>query len=144
MNPDWVATHSGSSSFHFSFRIEHSIRNEMSIQNHVTETSFNPEWDFHSPWSFNPPLNLPCKHELKFKYRSGLKLNPDSCKLPLTKLYINFKNSSNFPEEWMRLNLEWKWYTCQNSSREQLKKSSSSFGRNQTFAFGMPVQCFDH
>ena len=35
MNPDWVATHSGSSTFHFSFQIEHSIRNEMSIRNHV-------------------------------------------------------------------------------------------------------------
>ena len=35
MNPDSVATHSGSSSFHFSFRIEHWIRNEMPIRNHV-------------------------------------------------------------------------------------------------------------
>ena len=50
---------------------------------HESETSFNPEWDFHSPWSFNPQLNLPCKHELSLKCRSGLKQNPDSCKLPL-------------------------------------------------------------
>ena len=35
MNPDWVATHFGSSSFHFSFRTEYSIRNEMSFRNHV-------------------------------------------------------------------------------------------------------------
>ena len=33
---------------------------------------------------FNPQLNLPCKHKLSLKCRSGLKLNPDSCKLPLT------------------------------------------------------------
>ena len=51
---------------------------------HESETSFNPEWDFHSQWSFSPQLNLPCKHELSLKCRSGLKLNPDSCKLPLS------------------------------------------------------------
>ena len=51
---------------------------------HESETSFNPEWDFHSPWSFNPQLNLPCKHELSLKCRSGLKLSPDSCKLLLS------------------------------------------------------------
>ena len=34
-NPDWVTTPSVSSSFYFSFQIEHSIGNEMSIQNHV-------------------------------------------------------------------------------------------------------------
>ena len=28
-------------------------------------------------------INLPCKHELSLECRSGLKLNPDSCKLPL-------------------------------------------------------------
>ena len=51
---------------------------------HESETSSNPEWDFHSPWSSNPQFNLPCKHELSLTGRSGLKLNPDSCKLPLT------------------------------------------------------------
>ena len=51
---------------------------------HESETNFNPEWDFHSPWSFNFRLNLPCKHELSLKCRSGLKLNPDSCKLLLS------------------------------------------------------------
>ena len=50
MNPDWVATHSGSSSFHFSFRIEHSIRNEMSIRNHVhLDRNFTLEWN--SEWN---------------------------------------------------------------------------------------------
>ena len=34
-------------------------------------------------------LNLPSKHELSLKCRSGLKLNPDSCKPPLT---CNLKN----------------------------------------------------
>ena len=46
MNPDWVATHSGSSSFHFSFRIELSIRNEISIGNHV-----NLDWNFTLEWN---------------------------------------------------------------------------------------------
>ena len=50
---------------------------------HESETSCNPEWDFHSPWSLNPQLSLPCKHELSLKCRSRLKLNLDSCKLPL-------------------------------------------------------------
>ena len=56
---------------------------KLGLSVHESKTSFNPEWDFHSPWSFNPQLNLPCKHELSLKCRSGLKLNPDSCKLPL-------------------------------------------------------------
>ena len=42
MNPDWVAT----SSFHFSFRIEHSIWNEMSIRSHV-----NLDQDFTLKWN---------------------------------------------------------------------------------------------
>ena len=51
----WVATHSGSSSFHFSFRIEHSIRNEISIRNHVNlDRNFtlerNSEWNRRSLW----------------------------------------------------------------------------------------------
>ena len=38
MNPDWVATDSGFSSFHFSCWIKHSIQNEISIWNHVNLT----------------------------------------------------------------------------------------------------------
>ena len=54
LNPDWVAT-SGSSSFHFSFRIEHSIRNEMSIRNHVNldrnlTLEWNSKWNRRSLW----------------------------------------------------------------------------------------------
>ena len=143
MNQDWVATHSGSSSLHFSFFIPdwtldpewnvdsescklgskfHSwmklgvkstfimvgikidckmgsfatyisakIAGKIRLLVHESETSFNPEWDFHSPWwSFNPQLNLPCKHELSLKCRSGLKLNPDLCKLPLSLFAVNF------------------------------------------------------
>ena len=61
------------------------IARKLRLLVHESETSFNLEWDFHSSWSFNPQLNLPCKHELSLKCRSGLKLNPDSCKLPLNK-----------------------------------------------------------
>ena len=42
-----VTTHSGLSSFHFSFRIEHSIQNDMSIRIHVnfgTISSWNETW----------------------------------------------------------------------------------------------------
>ena len=41
-----------------------------------------------------PQLNLLCKHELSLKCRLGLKLNPDSCKLPpsvnsIASRYVN-------------------------------------------------------
>ena len=40
---------------------------------------------------FNPQLSLPCKDELSLKCLSGLKLNPDSCKLPWDREYITDK-----------------------------------------------------
>ena len=52
------------------------------------QTSFNPGLDFDLPRSSNPQLNLSCKHEMNLKYRSGLKLNPDSRKLLLTQIFI--------------------------------------------------------
>ena len=60
------------------------IARKIRLSVHESETSFNPEWDFHSPWSFNPQLNSPCKHELR--------LNPDSCKLPLNALCEGLNN----------------------------------------------------
>ena len=56
---------------------------------HEYGTSVNPEWDFDLLQSCNPQFHLSCEHGLNLKFCSGLKLNPDSCKLPLTQLCIS-------------------------------------------------------
>jgi hypothetical protein len=43
MNLDWVTTHPGLSSFHFSIRIWRSIQIEMPTQNHVNVVEFHSE-----------------------------------------------------------------------------------------------------
>ncbi len=58
---------------------------------HKSGMIFNPEYDVDLQRSFNPQSNLSCKHGSNSKCRSGLKLNPDSCKLvPLTVARLKF------------------------------------------------------